>query len=892
MAQSPADFQTKFDALLDEFESDFSDGIVPNIEHFLSKHSIQVGEETSIENLDLLASLIEIQIERFWADTQNEPADDDSPTIIGPTTDRFVNQFPVLRKFPSIVARLAAFEAGVRGDVVRTTGDDDVPSEIAGYELLEPIASGGMGIVWKARSSELKCDVALKLVLQQKLLGSESKRRLYEQRFVNEAKAAARLVHPNIVQFLTFQKSAGRLFYVMELIDGESLRQKLRAHNDCHPREAVHLVIQVAEAIGYAHRLGVIHRDLKPENILITRAGVPKVADFGLAKLTDSESKLTQDHEQFGTREYMAPEQFRDTAHVTVAADIYSMGALLLELLTGSVPFRFEGNYVAFLRQVDEETPVLPARLRSGQFKDLGVICLKALAKEPKRRYATANEFADDLSRWIDGRPIAARKVSVAERAWLWCRRNPIIGGLTAAAIALLIIAGVQTIDSFRNSVLAREQQNARRIAVSDFYIRLNEHEAFRHPGFEDVILEFMESGKEYLDTGHEALDAMSLEERTLNARLYFVNGWIAEKNGQSEKAEQDYAAAQAIQEQLLDGEGGKELKIDLSNTLNSRGWLLRTTDAEKSREYLLAASNLRRDLVDSIDSNDTSNATEPKELRRKLANVLLNLAVVQREDFGDSLESQRLCNEASKLGRTLPPDEKATLRLLAETEYQLAILSSKQEDAVQTLAHFQNAESHLNRVTNLAPWDVDARHRLASTILGILRLSKLNVEWGARCDNAIFQTEIAMAASQSNLPFIPVYTKLNLEYVHAMAAMGNFSEASDSMCTLLTCLCENCPERRVGRIADWVAPSKVRLQEIAQMSENRSPFLAAQIACLQAFLHRSLDERLRLLVDSQVRLEGNQDPQQQEWSNILNSVIVEMNSNNRNPRPTTKMPD
>jgi serine/threonine-protein kinase len=309
--------------------------------------------------------------------------------------------------------------------------------EVAGYELLGELGRGGMGVVYKAREVRLNRVVALKMILAGDHAAPDA-----AARFRVEAEAVARLHHPQIVQIYAFGDQDGRPYFAMEYVAGGSLTDRL----DGSPwiiRDAARLVEMLARAVHEAHRLGIVHRDLKPANVLMTAGGMPKLADFGLAKWLDVGSGLTRTEHVLGTPSYMAPEQAEGaTRTVGPAADVYSLGTILYELLTGRPPFR-AATALETLEQVKSAEPVSPARLRPDCPRDLVTICLKCLEKQPARRYTSAAELGDDLARFEAGDPIRARPVGGLERLWRWCRREPAVATLAVALLAGL--AGVAT---------------------------------------------------------------------------------------------------------------------------------------------------------------------------------------------------------------------------------------------------------------------------------------------------------------------------------------------------------------------------------------------------------------------------------------------------------------
>jgi hypothetical protein len=329
------------------------------------------------------------------------------------------------------------------------------------YELLGKIASGGFGVVYKARQVSLNRLVALKMIADGRLATPE-----LVQRFRLEAEAAAGLEHEGIVPVYEVGAHDGQHYFSMKLIEGGSLTAHVERYVK-DPRAAAALMAQVARAVHHAHQRGVLHRDLKPGNILLDAKGQPHVTDFGLAKLFGAGRRTVAEGRPetvsgaiLGTPGYMAPEQARGLKGITTAADVYGLGAVLYELLTGRPPFRADTPLDALV-QVLEREPARPRSLDPRVDRDLETVCLKCLEKEPARRYGTAEAVAEELERWLDGRPIQARPAGQAERLWRWCRRNPAVAALSAA-VALSLVAGTvtSTVFGFR---AADEAEQARK---------------------------------------------------------------------------------------------------------------------------------------------------------------------------------------------------------------------------------------------------------------------------------------------------------------------------------------------------------------------------------------------------------------------------------------------
>ena len=300
------------------------------------------------------------------------------------------------------------------------------PPEIPGYEILSELGRGGMGVVYKARQLGLNRVVALKMILA----GGHASQAALE-RFRTEAEAVAALQHTNIVQIFDIGEHEGLPYFSLEFVAGGSLTGMVR-DNPLPPKEAAALIEQLARGMQAAHSGGIIHRDLKPDNVLIASDGVPKISDFGLAKNIEASDGPTPTNAIMGTPSYMAPEQASGkTDAIGPLADVWGLGAILYRILTGRPPFQ-AATQLETLRQVEHDDPVSPRQLQPKTPKDLDTICLKCLQKDPRRRYASAGELADDLNRWLNNKPILARPAGPAERAEKWVRRNKTLAALLA----------------------------------------------------------------------------------------------------------------------------------------------------------------------------------------------------------------------------------------------------------------------------------------------------------------------------------------------------------------------------------------------------------------------------------------------------------------------------
>jgi serine/threonine protein kinase/predicted Zn-dependent protease len=484
------------------FEAAWSSGRPEPVEHFLPPPDVP-------HFLATLEELLLIDLEFAWKSHRNGYSD--GATLRPPVVEGYLTRFPCLNR-ADIVLRLLRQEYQVRqeyGDrpdsaeyrrrfpqfvvtgaevetlASRAGGGGSAalqPPAIPGYEMLGVLGQGGMGVVYRARQLSLNRIVALKMVRRGGLAGDEEL-----ARFQTEAEAVAQLQHPNIVQIFDVGTHDGQPFCALEFVAGGSLSQQL-AGTPQPPRAAAELVETLARAMHFAHERGIVHRDLKPANVLLVSGGVvsgewsktakpqaaektgttthhspltthqPKVTDFGLAKRLEADTGQTQSGAILGTPSYMAPEQ---AAHgktpIGPAADVYGLGAILYECLTGRPPFK-AGTVFDTIQQVLTEDPVPPARLQSKVPRDLETICLKCLRKLPAQRYATAAALADDLGRFRRGEPIVARPVGRAVQALKWARRRPAQAALLAA-VALLLVGAVAALFVWQHLEQQRLQQ-------------------------------------------------------------------------------------------------------------------------------------------------------------------------------------------------------------------------------------------------------------------------------------------------------------------------------------------------------------------------------------------------------------------------------------------------
>ena len=465
---------------------------------------------------------------------------------------------------------------------------------LPGYEILEEVGRGGMGVVYKAWQNSPHRIVALKMIRSGALAGQEEL-----ARFRREAEVVAQLHHPHIVQIYQVGEHDGQPFFALEFLDGGGLDKKLRGIPQ-PPRLAAQLVEVLARTMQAAHQRGIVHRDLKPANILLQLAdgekrndngerdtqppsafcnlqsAILKITDFGLAKHLDTGTGATQSGAVLGTPSYMAPEQAEGKIkEITAAADIYALGAILFEMLTGRPPF-LGATPLETLMQVRFKDPVPPRQLQSMVPRDLETICLKCLHKDPAKRYPSADSLADDLRRFLQGVPIWARQVSSVERLWHWCRRQPAVASL-AGLLTLVMASGIPILIGLwlRAAAHAERAENefrraeenlleARRAVIKHFTI-FSEMELSAEPGTHAVQKRLLEAALEYFQQflrQHADDPDLQSELAAAHCRVALVTSQI----GSTEKAIEEFQHARDLLEPLVRVEQpDPELQTDLA---------------------------------------------------------------------------------------------------------------------------------------------------------------------------------------------------------------------------------------------------------------------------------------------------------------------------------------
>jgi serine/threonine-protein kinase len=647
---------------------------------------------------------------------------------------------------------------------------------IPGYAIEGVLGRGGMGVVYKARQMGLDRLVALKMILAGGHAGEEERRR-----FLTEAEAVARVRHPGIVQVYDFGTHGGLPFFSLEYCDGGSLADRL-ADTPLPPREAAALAERVARAVQAAHQAGIVHRDLKPANVLLSvrreaerSAGAapagarrnecdPKVTDFGLAKRVEG-GGLTQTGNVMGTPSYMPPEQAQGTREVGPLADVYALGAILYECLTGRPPFRAATAYETLLQVVGQE-PAPVRQLQAGVPADLETICHKCLQKDPARRYASAEALADDLRRFLDDRPIAARPVGRGERLWRWCKREPVVAGLLAAVFAVLaagatvsaalaVRAHANAKEAEENARLARgEAERADRKAKEAEQAREKEAEqrgiaeeekrkaqkaeddtlASYRASTDDAIVRLIGS-KQRLGPQEQ-----TYLERTLKRWQEFARRKGDDARGQAIRAEghhrvaslwgrldrraearREYETARDLWKKLVDAfPADFGYQRELARTHHNLGLLLRRLgENDAARGEYEKAIDLKQKLADAFPADP--------EYRQALARTHNNLAALlahlgKRDEA--SVEYKKAIDLRKRLVDAFPTDP-GYQRELAYTHNNLGLLLARQGKRDEARKEYEQALGVQKKLAESFPAVPEHRQNLASTHLNLGLLLK-----------------------------------------------------------------------------------------------------------------------------------------------------------------------
>ncbi len=658
--------------------------------------------------------------------------------------------------------------------------------KVPGYELLSELGRGGMAVVYRARQLQPSRLVALKMLLAGGHAGGDQR-----ARFQGETNAIARLQHPNIVGIFEVGFADNLPFFSMELVEGGSLSDRL-AGIPQQPRQAAALVEVLARAVHYAHERGVVHRDLKPANILLSFSRdaessersaedsasplnkvVPKIADFGLARMEQTgPTGLTMSGDVLGTPCYMAPEQATGAGHtVGLAADVWALGSILYEMLAGLPPFR-AATVLETLEQIRTQEPLAPSRLQPRLPRDLETICLKCLAKEPSRRYASAALLADDLGRFLAGQPILARPTPHWERAWKWARRRPLASAsLTLAALALASLLGLWGWFTVRlgternraeNNAEQRDQQRLRAESNEDrafegidrFLNRVADKQLAALPGLENVRRELL---TEALKVSQAILEqeGSSVRARRQVALAYRRCARIYNVLQNAEQELYHHQQAVRLHRQLAeefpdDPYYRYELSKDLRNlavlhfNIHAHDWLEQTEKAAQE------SIELRQYLVDGYPDNDDYRASLPltwvvmAKIRRRQGKL----------DVAEKMYRDALAVEEALVQRN--PDSVPYRTQLVNTCHSLGILLYFRKELKEAERIWIRGRDVLKSLAKEPPLNPDILQKLAMAYnnLGILYLATNRPELALKAGQGGLEIHQRLARSHWSNPF------------------------------------------------------------------------------------------------------------------------------------------
>jgi tetratricopeptide (TPR) repeat protein len=630
------------------------------------------------------------------------------------------------RLVTTVAARLASV-IPVDAIARSRTGSSALPT-VRGYKLIAEVGRGGCGVVYRAVDRELARTVALKLL-------RDRAKPAAQERFRREAAALAALRHPNVVQIYGIGDEDGQPFLALEYVAGGSLA-RFTAGEPQEPMEAAALIEALARGVGAANQVGLIHRDLKPANILLEpRAGcaepksladyVPKVTDFGVVKSLTADSNLTDTRDCLGTPSYMAPEQAGGGHDVDHRADVYALGAILYELLTGHPPFR-AATPIDTLVQVAFDEPVPPSRMQPRLPRDVETICLKCLEKDPARRYANADALADDLARFREGRPIRARAIRWPARAWRWCRRSPRRAAVAALAASLLLFVAIAgPLVAQRERVLRQQadeqRERARRHldlasrALDETIGGLSMNARLRAYGMDDVRADLLRQAVPYLEKfAAEDDDTPDIEVRQARAAIQLATVNVGD--GRLDKAAEAYRRGLAMFERLAAGPNGAAHLRDLASAHFEFGRFL----LAEGRDLPAAARHLREALriADGIAPDD-GGTTDERDLK---ANILSVLAL-PIAGAGTPEERRVLIERAVRIRERLAaenPDRPDFRRYATMTSYNLAVCLSQMGLKKEAADRLERALAEEQRLAGSTAASLDGP-RLRSDMEGAL---------------------------------------------------------------------------------------------------------------------------------------------------------------------------
>jgi eukaryotic-like serine/threonine-protein kinase len=761
--------------------------------------------------------------------------------------------------------RIAALPA------VGTTAPCEVLPTFPGYECIRKIGEGGMGIVYEARDRKLGRVVAIKTIADGRYASREQL-----DRFLAEAEAVARLKHPNVITIYSIGEHEGRPYFALEYADGGSLAQRV-AEGPMATRPAAELVERLACAVHAAHQAGIVHRDLKPSNILLTAEGTPKVSDFGLAKLVGSDSARTLSGQVLGSPSYMAPEQAEGQAkHVGPLADVYALGAILYQALTGKPPFLGESQ-LETLKLVTSTEPVPPRQSRPDIPQDVETICLKCLQKEPPKRYDSASALADDLCRFLEGRPIVARPLRIWERSWRWCRRNPKLAAISAVlAATVLLAATVFTGLTYRHNLQLREEigrtqakadearRNYReaRSTIGAMLARLSDRRLSGSPRHLDLLRELREDALAFYDRILGQIDSPDPVVRSDTADASVEASVLQSLVGRNDEAGKQLRRALSLVESLR-----AERPDDLDYMVLQSKCLMRLSAyVRTAREGDEAISAGRESIV--LAERVVHASPENAGFQELLAACHNNYANAMRHD--NAAEAKIHHQKAIEIRERIdPPRLPGVSRMLAGSLTNLGVILWGTKEYSQAEASFRRAEDILRTKGN------DVREPVENVAISV---GQLNVNWGgmllqlgrfseviAKADSDLNQLESYLRIEPHDEEARNICLKVHGNRAYALGESGRHREAADDWARVVELSPEPVsPAFRIGWAHELIEAGETargftQIQLVKSMSalSGEDRYNLACCLCLYAVATRkdsriSPDQRVRL-VETQI---------------------------------------
>jgi tetratricopeptide (TPR) repeat protein len=707
----------------------------------------------------------------------------------------------------SITNKSTASDLGMDPSILDSFEPSNDPSElgkIGQYRIHRVIGHGGMAVVFEAVDTELNRMVALKILRTDR---SDPSAR---ERFIREAQALAGVKNPHVVAIYSVQSESHHPRIAMEMVDSGSLQDRLRSAQEISPSMAALWIAEAAEGLAAAHHAGLIHRDIKPSNILLAKLGsgfTAKLADFGLARFTTVDHQATQTGVLLGTPAYMSPEHIAAPESCDAKSDIYSLGVTLYELLTGEVPFR--GTVHTVLQRIGRDEPTAPRALNAAIPLDLETVCLKAMHREPLRRYASAQAFADDLRRWIDGHPIVARPASGFERCIRWCRRNQRVAALTAAIASLLIIlasvstyfaitlreAGInlrkekETVEetSEQLQIAAEDSKTQRQIAIDSLrsLVTQVQTELAQRPGtlkLRESILDVAAKGLEQITQ-----NAKSTDIDLIRVQAHTQKGQIFDSLGRSDRSVIELEKAIAIGESYYQQSPDR---IDIQEALGNA--LMEQADIATRRGAFADAMPLYqrvRPFREAAMSALPENAEDMKSFlaRKALYTVIQRMGDVHyhRNEWDQCYSHQVKAAELAQVNAMQSPESPIAKRDLSLAKQRLGSVEVLRNHTTEASQYFQ-ASADINR----ALLATDPGNKLYAGDLGFIlgELSKLTSAKGdmkeaiSQARESIVQCEkvATMDPEDTAAQIKAAMSWTNLYYIYFHN--GNFADAETAI--------------------------------------------------------------------------------------------------------------